>query len=168
MIFFCHLLLSLWLLSVGPELMGRKNQPVSWILCGCLLKVKQKRTAQYKSMAVGFSFLFLKSFHFTHFTSNLLHLPNESQVKGTFFSYFWKQKTKKKSLVAWFSSRLGGVSSPAWRCAAGWQRAPAVGGVQGKTLWLHTSHTSIHHFTQTPPQRPSLHVLLECRLKEGS
>lgn len=50
-----------------------------------------------KVWQLGFSFLFLKSFHFTHFTSNLSHLPNESQVKGTFFfPLSEKQKTKKK------------------------------------------------------------------------
>lgn len=59
------------------------------------------------------------------------------------FPHFYKQK---KSSVTWFTLRLGRVSSPSRRIAVGWQRAPAVRGVQGK------------HFDSTHHTPPSIHL----------
>lgn len=69
-----------------------------------------------------------------------------------------------KNLLAWFLSRLGGVSSPPCCSAAGWQRTPAVREVQGKYFdFAHHTHPSIS--LSNPP--PAIqHVPAQC-VKEG-
>lgn len=76
--------------------------------------------------------------------------------------------------MTWFSLRLGRVPSPPRRSAAGWQRAPAVRGVQREHFHsTHHTHPSISSSNHHPPPPPSslllssLSVWFKCCLEDG-
>lgn len=89
--------------------------------------------------------------------------------------YFFSFWVRNKSSVTWLFNRdrvgLGRVLSPSRRGTAGWHRAPAVRGVQGKYIRsTHHTHPSLCHptFSLSPCQiqilsRGRLAAVLETR-----